>query len=82
MTPKSNNLGIKRNQAKVGMAVSLGVLVATSLLNKPGETGLNLNRTIHICAGFAMVGFSLWHWSLYQKTSPGRGFRRMSSGGF
>ncbi|WP_320170487.1 hypothetical protein [Maridesulfovibrio sp.] len=54
----------KRTIAKAGMAVSLGSLVATGLM----ETGKTETlKKIHLWSGFALVGFSYWHYSLYNK---------------
>jgi hypothetical protein len=50
----------KRNMAKLGMSVSLGSLVVTGLMRGRGA------RTIHIWSGLALVGFSVWHHTLYQ----------------
>jgi hypothetical protein len=49
-----------RAAAKIGMSISLGALVATGLL--PGVR----SRHLHIWSGLALVGFSIWHHSLYQ----------------
>ena len=56
----------KRRQAKTGMTIALGTLVATGLMK---EKDVPWARTLHLCAGVAMVGFSYWHWSLYHKNS-------------
>lgn len=48
-----------RELAKLGLAASLGVLVAT---------GLSKNRSwkkLHVIAGSALVGLSIWHHLLY-----------------
>ncbi len=49
----------KRSIAKIGMALSMGTLVYTGFRGE--ET-----RTLHIASGLALVGFSYWHYSLYQ----------------
>lgn len=49
-----------RTAAKIGMSISLGALVATGFL--PGSR----SRRLHIWSGLALVGFSIWHHSLYQ----------------
>ena len=72
MTPKNDALLRSRTQAKVGMAVALGALVATGLLSGKRDRGSPTARTLHLCAGVAMVGFSLWHWSLYQEKTSRR----------
>ena len=48
-----------RTLAKHGMTVSLAALVATGFIR--GTT----SRRLHLAAGVALVGFSLWHHSLY-----------------
>ncbi len=53
----------KRTLAKTGMALSLGTLVATSLL---GVNDSTVARRFHIGAGCALLGFSLWHQNLYK----------------
>lgn len=58
------DLEVQKEIAKVGMTVSMGITVATAFKMK--------NKTmkrLHVGAGFAMVGFSLWHHMLYQ---PGK----------
>jgi hypothetical protein len=49
----------KRSLAKIGMALSLGALVYTGFRGQE-------SRTLHITSGLALVGFSFWHYSLYQ----------------
>lgn len=56
----------KRSWAKTGMAVSLGTLVATSLMESDKTPQV---KKVHLWSGFALVGFSYWHYSLYK--SPG-----------
>ena len=58
----------KRTLAKAGMAASLGTLVATGLLETNRSETL---KRAHLWSGFALVGFSYWHYSLYQKSSTG-----------
>ena len=48
-----------RELAKLGMTVSLGILVATGL------SRTHTSRRVHIWAGTALVGFSVWHHMLY-----------------
>lgn len=60
--PKMWNLEEKREVAKLAIVGSMIVTVATSFAMR--------NRTmrrLHIGAGAALVGFSLWHQALYQK---------------
>lgn len=60
----------KRTLAKAGMAASLGTLVATGLM----ETGKTETlKKIHLWSGFALVGFSYWHYSLYNQPKSGGG---------
>jgi hypothetical protein len=56
----------KRTWAKAGMAVSLGTLVATGLLESSRTPGV---KRLHLWSGFALVGFSYWHYSLYQRSA-------------
>lgn len=55
----------KRTLAKAGMAASLGTLVATGLMETNRTEGL---KKVHLWSGFALVGFSYWHYSLYNTT--------------
>ncbi|KIX15330.1 hypothetical protein [Dethiosulfatarculus sandiegensis] len=56
-----------RSMAKWGMAASMGTLLVTGLMEtKKGRTG-NTMRSVHLWSGLALVGFSLWHYSLYQR---------------
>ena len=54
----------KKTVAKAGMAVSLGTLVATGLMETSRTEGI---KKTHLWSGFALVGFSYWHYSLYNK---------------
>lgn len=63
---KESVLPDNKTLAKVGMAASLGTLVATGLLETNRSTTL---KRVHLWSGFALVGFSYWHYTLYQKTS-------------
>ena len=58
----------KRTLAKAGMAVSLGTLVATGLMETSKTETL---KKVHLWSGFALVGFSYWHYSLYNKKPGG-----------
>lgn len=51
----------KREFAKLGMSASLLVCVGSAFF-KGGVA-----RNLHIASGVALVGFSLWHHSLYEK---------------
>jgi len=55
------DLEVQKEIAKVGMTVSMGLTVATAFKMK------NRNmKNLHVTAGVALVGFSLWHHMLYQ----------------
>ncbi|QKF61097.1 hypothetical protein [Campylobacter curvus] len=54
------NLQTQRNIAKIGMGVSLGVVTLTAFSMKS-----RLGKNLHIAAGAALVGFSLYHYGLY-----------------
>ncbi|PIE74569.1 MAG: hypothetical protein CSA18_04270 [Deltaproteobacteria bacterium] len=56
---KKAELTTKRTVAKYGMAVSMGTLVASGFIDSRNA------RKVHILAGVSLVGFSLWHYSLY-----------------
>lgn len=60
----------KRSLAKAGMAASLGTLVATGLLE---TTKSPLLRRVHLWSGFTLVGFSYWHYTLYQSKGGAKG---------
>lgn len=66
----SSALTDKRTLAKAGMAVSLGTLVATGLMENNRNDTL---KRVHLWSGFALVGFSYWHYTLYQKPSTASG---------
>lgn len=51
----------KREFAKLGMSASLLVCVGSAFFKG------NFARNLHIASGVALVGFSLWHHSLYEK---------------
>lgn len=71
-TPTSSDLARRREQAKAGMAVSLGALVATGFFAYAGGRS-GTTRALHIGAGVALVGFSYWHWSLYRQQAFAKG---------
>ena len=68
------DLDTKKEIAKIGMATSLGLVTVTSFFmhNK-------FSKNLHIGAGFALIGFCVWHHLLYQpsakvqKEAPKRG---------
>ncbi len=53
----------KREIAKIGMSTSLLLTAGSALFLRH-----TLAKRIHIGAGIALIGFSLWHSSLYPKT--------------
>lgn len=56
-----------RSAAKTGMALAMGALVVTGMMD--GRTAGRL----HIVSGIALVGFSFWHHRLYRGSPRGRG---------
>lgn len=63
---RSQRLGRHRDLAKKGMIAAMAVTVVT------GFTGGRNSRSLHLAAGVALVGFSLWHNSLYGKRRVGK----------
>jgi hypothetical protein len=57
---RRRRMGGEKSAAKVGMTLSMGALIVTGLMRGRGA------RTLHIWSGVALVGFSLWHHSLYR----------------
>ena len=55
------DLDTKKELAKIGMTASMGITVATSFYMKN-----KFMKNLHVIAGTALVGFSLWHHLLYQ----------------
>lgn len=53
----------KREFAKLGMSASLLVCVGSAFFKG------NFARNLHIASGVALVGFSIWHHSLYEKNT-------------
>ena len=51
----------KREFAKLGMSASLLLCVGSAFFKG------NFARNLHIASGVALVGFSIWHHSLYEK---------------
>lgn len=51
----------KREFAKLGMSASLLICVGSAFFKG------NFARNLHIASGVALVGFSIWHHSLYEK---------------
>lgn len=58
------SLARQRELAKVGMTLSLAVLVVTGFT---GARKRGPSRTLHLAGGAALIGFSLWHHCLYGK---------------
>jgi len=56
------DLELKKEAAKIGMTVTLGATVVTSMFMKN-----KLMKKTHIYAGVAFCGFALWHHTLYGK---------------
>ena len=59
ISDKKNSLQTKKSIAKYGMAASMGTLVATGLM------GGKKAKAVHIASGAVLIGFSVWHYSLY-----------------
>ncbi len=68
---RRRSLASERELAKLGLVVSMGVLVATGLSRTPSS------KRWHILAGAAFIGLSAWHHLLYSPAKnsggPGRG---------
>lgn len=67
---KTWDLDTKKEVAKIGMTASMAIVVGTSFGMKS-----KVMKNLHIGAGVALVGFSLWHHMLYQpakKSAPKR----------
>ncbi len=61
------NCKAKKEFAKNAMSVSMGALVVSGFMRTPQ------GRALHVLAGTALVGFSIWHHLLYQKKPGGAG---------
>ena len=70
MTP--NPVSNQRKQAKLGLAVALGALVGTGIMARM-QPGSKAARMAHVAAGVALVGFSYWHVTLYDRAGGGKG---------
>lgn len=55
------DLEVQKEVAKIGMTVSMGLTVATAFKMKNKTL-----KSLHVGAGVALVGFSVWHHMLYQ----------------
>lgn len=61
---RAQDLKRRRSLAKTGMTASMGVLAATGIMEGLGNRAPAV-RTFHVASGLALIGFSLWHYSLY-----------------
>lgn len=59
ISDKKEDLAKKRTIAKYGMAISMGSLVATGLMESDKA------KIIHAASGAGLIGFSIWHYNLY-----------------
>lgn len=72
--PDTSTLATQRKNAKIGMAVALGTLVGTGFMAHMFEKDkAGLAHLVHVAAGISLVGFSYWHWTLYQRSGTGTG---------
>ncbi len=75
-SPENRSWLRQREQAKIGMSVALGTLVATGFLaHMSVKDRAGGARLVHVAAGISLVGFSYWHWTLHQRTGSGKGHR-------
>ena len=73
-SPNTSTLASRRKQAKVGMAIALGALVGTGFMaHMFEEDKAGIAHLVHVAAGISLVGFSYWHWTLYQRSGIKRG---------
>jgi hypothetical protein len=49
----------QRELAKLGMVAAMGTLLVTGFMGKEASR-------LHIGSGLALIGFSYWHYRLYQ----------------
>lgn len=54
------DLEVKKEIAKIGMTATLGATVVTSMFMKNKAM-----KKIHVGAGVALIGFAIWHHTLY-----------------
>jgi len=73
---KTWDLETKKEVAKIGMTASMAIVIGTSFGMKS-----KIMKNLHVGAGVALVGFSLWHHMLYQpsKKSSTKGVEQKSS---
>ena len=55
----------QRDIAKFGMVASMGTLLVTGFMGKEASR-------LHIGSGLALIGFSYWHYKLYQPQDPSK----------
>jgi hypothetical protein len=55
----------QRELAKIGMVASMGTLLITGFMGREASR-------LHIGSGLALIGFSYWHYRLYQPKSAPR----------
>ena len=55
----------QRNLAKIGMVASMGTLLVTGFMGREASR-------LHIGSGLALIGFSYWHYKLYQPKNGSR----------
>ena len=53
----------QRDLAKLGMVAAMGTLLVTGFMGKEASR-------LHIGSGLALIGFSYWHYRLYQPKTP------------
>lgn len=53
-----------RKLAKAGMVASLAAVTLTGVIRRKGL------RKLHVATGVALIGFSIWHHSLYPSSAP------------
>lgn len=61
---RDRGLPARRLLAKAGMVAAMGALTWTAL------AGRRVLRRYHPLAGVALLGFSAWHLTLYQRRPP------------
>ncbi len=54
------DLEVKKEIAKIGMTATLGATVVSSMFMKNKSI-----KKLHVGAGVALVGFAIWHHTLY-----------------
>ena len=67
-TPESEPFMPIKNQrelAKIGMVASMGTLLVTGFMGREASR-------LHVGSGLALIGFSYWHYRLYQPKRSSR----------